>query len=122
LAVLLVLVGPLGCSTLETPGTYQGDAALYDADVTITTAFALVDTTLKWEKDNRAVLSHISEIKQTCDAIRVKAPPAFKSAIAARDEYEAAKTDASKTKLEIALAVIRRIATEAATLMQENIQ
>lgn len=120
-AVLLVLLGPLGCkTTLEEPGAYNGDKLLFDSDLTITTGWTVVDTTLKWEKDNRALLSNVPEIKVACDQIRARAPGIFKAAIRARDTYAAASTAENAKELDIALTMLRALATEAATVLAEN--
>lgn len=120
-AVLLVLLAPLGCkTTLETPGAYNGDPILYDADLTITTAFAVVDSTLKWEKDNRALLSSVPEIKEACDQLRQRGPGIFKAALRSRDTYAEATTPENANELDIALTMLRALATEAATVIAEN--
>jgi hypothetical protein len=117
IACILVLCGPIGCKTSLEPGSYLGDQLLFDADTTLTTSFAIVDATLKWERDNRELLSSIPEIKQICDTIRAKAPAAFKAAFKARDAYEQSSTQANATTLDITLTTIRALANEASSLL-----
>ena len=121
IACMLVLIGPLGCKTqLETPGVYNGDRVLYDADLTITTAFTLIDSVLLWESNNRELLSAIPEIRKACDKIRIKAPPVLQAAINARDAYSENRTTENRLTLDGALSLARSVATDAAAILQDH--
>jgi hypothetical protein len=118
IACCLVLVVPTGCkTTLEDGGAYAGHKVLYDCDVTISAAWALTDAVVRWEKDNRQLLSEFPEIKIAVDDVRRKAPTAFRQAIAARDAYAAARTAETSGTLDQALTMIRALAAEASAIL-----
>lgn len=114
--------GTLNKGTVDNPSPYGGitptgelitpNKILYDADVTITTAFTGLDQFLKWEKENRTAINS-PEMKRAADKIRVNAPAWFRSALVARDAYAAAATAANKSALQKALDVLQAAIAEA---------
>jgi hypothetical protein len=57
-----------GCKSLAPGGIYDGDALLYNAEAAVVSSYAVFDTFVKWEYDNRADLekadaSRAAEVK-----------------------------------------------------------
>lgn len=117
LAGVIMCIVAAGCGTLEPGGAHEGNKVLYDADLTITTSWQVIDSVLLWEKENREALAGVPEIKEACDVIRSEAPSAFKHAVAMRDAYAAG---GSELDLDAALTVLRGIATQAALILKEQ--
>ncbi len=115
ITALLALVGCYsGCGTLDKSGAYAGDKTLYDADLVIVSSYDMVHQFVSWESANRDSLKAVPAITQAADAMRLKAPAAFKNALAVRDAYAASATSANASALQTAIDVIRAMAVEAA--------
>ena len=110
---IAVLFSP-GCATpkLQAGGAYSGKAELYRVDLAITSAYQVFDAFLAFEHANRASLG--SDVQKSAAVIRESAPLWFSTAIALRDAYAAAPTDANKVLLDKSLAVLQAAVTEAA--------
>lgn len=123
MAGLALLIGfPLissitGCRNVAPGGVYDGDKALYNAELSINTSKDMLDTFVTWEKANREVLAAWPEIGQAAQYIRANAKDWFASAHAARDAYVANPTSENRSKLTKALAVLRTVLTEASGYM-----
>lgn len=103
-----------GCGTLDPAGAYKGDKTLYDADLTITTAYDTVHSVVLWEYQNRAAVATLSPaIRPAVDGIRKQAPQAFAAVLAVRDAYAAASTATNATALGTALTSLQAIVTQA---------
>lgn len=90
---LLVLVASLlclsltGCGTLDPAGPYKGDKALHSADLTLVTSFAVLDTFVKYEYNNRAALASTPKVRELADRLRAQAPLWRTRILALRDVY-----------------------------------
>lgn len=115
LAAALALAG---CGTLEPGGVYQGDKALYDADVVITTSYEVIHTFVAWEHANREALSARPEIRSAADRMRRGAPQWFGTALALRDAYAAHPDDGTREGLRVAVDVLRAAMVEATRYLQ----
>jgi hypothetical protein len=77
---------------------------------------------VKWEKDNRAVLSATTpEVKQYADSIRRQAPGWFKSAVALSDAYKAAPTSANLQAFNSAMTVIQAAVAQAQQYLSNSV-
>lgn len=103
-----------GCGHLEQTGVYAGDQFLYQTDFAIASSYDLLHTFVKWEYDNREVLSKTPEVKQFADVIRAGAPEWFRTAIALRDTYRSDPSQANREALQRALDVLRTAISESA--------
>lgn len=74
-----------------------------------------MDTFLKWEHDNAAVLAQWPEIKKYADVVRVDGRVWLESAMALRDTYKADPSEENRTKLQTSLALLRTMLAEIAT-------
>lgn len=119
--VAAVAVGG-GCRTLAPDGEYHGDKVLFEADTAITTSYALVDTFLKWEADNRDALKVWPEIKTYADKLRTDYPYWHRTAIALRDAYAASPSDAQAANLQKSLSLLRTSLVEASGYMARAAQ
>lgn len=118
IAIVLVMAGG-GCKhTLEDGGPYDS-VAVYDYSLAVVTSWELLDTTMRWEEQNRTALSIYPEIGVTLDRIREHAPPAHLRAIRLVELYEASQRDDDRTAAERAVVALRGLATEALSLMTE---
>lgn len=116
---LLSPVGPTGCSsTLSPTGVYQGDKILYNADVTITTAYKSFDSFLKWETAFRAVLP--VEVSRAADTIRLNAKKWIDSASALREAYASNPTRENRDKLKATLDLIDTALVQAQKYMTRH--
>jgi hypothetical protein len=117
-AGVLGLVGCTGCATQLAPqGVYQGDTVLYRAELASVSSYQLVDTFLKWEYDNRALLSTHPEIKQAADFLRVNYPSAKTNLDAAIEKYRVLATPENKALAESWLAKVQEYARTVANYM-----
>lgn len=102
------------CSTtLQQPGPYNGDQYLYATDVTITSAYSILNAFVKYEYDNRAALAGNPAIRQAADDVRAHAKQWISSAIAIREAYAANPTTANKASLDQAITVLQAALNEA---------
>lgn len=122
LQCVLLLVGLVGCGTLDKSGPYGGDKVLYDADQTITTSAALFHAFVTWEYENRAALAKYPEIKQYADKVRMGAPAWTSTAIKYRDAYLASGAPGDKDALVLALSVLKTTVKEIATYTAKGAQ
>lgn len=114
----LLLAGCVSSGDLAPEGVYQGKAVLFNTDTTLNSAYASMDTFLKWEYDNRAVFStQMPEIKKAADHIRANGQQWINSAFALRDVYELNPTEENRANLQQILTVIRTALLEAAKYM-----
>ncbi len=110
---LVILAAVLtGCGHLQTPGPYNADKVLYDADLLIASSYDLLHNFVTFEFQNRAILASDPAIKQAADRVRAGAPRWFGSALALRDAYKASPNDPNKTALLAALDIIRAATAE----------
>lgn len=113
--MLLLCAGCSGCkTTLEEGGAHQGDAILFRSEQAIVETKDAMDTFLKWEHDNAAVLQQWPEIKKYADTVRVDGRVWLESAMALRDTYKANPTDENGAKLQTSLALLRTMLAEIA--------
>lgn len=121
LVLLIVGVGFSGCqTTLDPEGVYGGDYVLYQVDNTLTGAYAVMDTFVKWEYDNRAVYARLPEVKRAADNIRANGQNWIETAFSLRDTYAANPTEENKDKLLKAVALLRAALTESAKYMAKS--
>lgn len=122
LAVLLLAFVGLGvpasftgcASGLEKPGAYNGDLALYNADLATKTAYDALNAFVSWEYANRASLfAKNPQIKRSADGIRANAPGWFAREAALRAAYIALPSDANLSSLKGILAVIQAALADA---------
>lgn len=111
LAFMVLLLS--ACGTLDPAGPYAGDKILYEADQTIATSYAFLDTFVTWEKANAAGLTAQPAIHQAAEKIRREAPEWFKSAVTLRDVYAREPTPANRQSLAAILGVIQAALVEA---------
>lgn len=110
-------LGATGCRNLAPDGVYKGDKVLLEAEAAIVTSYELVDTFLKWEKDNRALLAQWPEIKKGADSLRRQFPAWHRTANNLRDVYVANPSGTNAQNLSKALALLRTALAEAAMYM-----
>lgn len=115
IAALLLLV--MGCRTLDPAGPYHGDKFLYNAHKTITSAYDVLASYVKWEFENRQALASRPEIKKSADYVRTNAQQWINSAIALADAYEANPNDQTRTALQKALDILNTALAQAAGYM-----
>lgn len=102
-----------GCST---SAVVTGDPVVVNSEKTIAIAFDTVDTFLRWELANRGAVS--PDVHAAAQAVRAKAPDAFRNARAVLRAYKTNRTPEQKALLDTWLATlteISRIATETST-------
>lgn len=102
-----------GCRTRLAPGGPYTDPILYHADHTIISAQAALESFVKWEYQNRALLRDNKDITKAADYIRRNARLWINSAIAMRDTYAASPTGENKDKLQLVLDMLLKAVTEA---------
>ena len=125
LSVLLCITscGTLSKGTPDNPSPYLGDKGLttdptaakllFEADQSIVTGYDLFKVFLSWERNNRAALAAIPEIRQAADNIRRHAEEWTDAATRLREAYAASPTPDNRTALNDALRVIRQALAEA---------
>lgn len=119
--LMMIPILLMGCQTQLVPdGIYDGDVALYRAENSIVQSYALMDTFLKWEYDNRASLSSTPEIKAAADHIRENGQQWISTAIALTETYKANPTKENQLELNQAIAIIQTALSEAAKYMSVN--
>lgn len=106
-----------GCRDLEKGGVYSEDKVLYNAELSVVTAYELLHAFVTWEKDNRQALAAQPEIRKAADNIRAHSKEWFDSAHRLRDAYAANPTDENRNNLTAALGIIRAALTEASGYM-----
>ena len=110
----LVILGLSGCGTLDPNGPYSSNRILYDADVVIDTSYVIIHEFVAWEYANRPYNKATNpEITKVANKIRIEAPKAFATAIAARDAYETIPMEDTKNALRSSVAVLKALAAEA---------
>ena len=121
--LLLSLIAVLaGCGSLNTAGVYKGDKVLYTADLSITTSYDVIHGFVSWEYNNRVALASTPEIKAAADNMRKNAKSWIASAIACRDAYAAAPTDANNAALQKAIVVLQTAVAEATKYMLTSVK
>jgi hypothetical protein len=108
-----------GCGTIDKTGVYQGDAALYRSELTISTSYEVIHTFVKWEADNRAALTKYPAIKKAADKMRTGAKHWISTANALHDAYKADPSAPNKTALETSTAILLAALTEATGYMTQ---
>lgn len=99
-----------GCSVIQ-PGN---SSVVVRAEQMQQGSFDTVDAFLRFEKSNRDQLWAMNpEIKKVADQLRTKYPAANDSLIAAIKTYKSERSDANKSALERAMAVVEFLRTEA---------
>jgi len=116
--LLAAALGLAGCGTLEPGGVYQGDKALYDADVAIATSYEVIHTFVAWEYANREALAPQPGIRAAADRMRRGAPQWVRSALALRDAYAARPDVETRDALATAVGVLRAAMLEATRYLQ----
>lgn len=122
LAGLMAVVASIAftaCShrDLDPSGVYKGDKVLYEADLAITSSYAILDTFVTWEYTNRALLASEPRVTQSADRIRAQAKQWFASAHALRAAYAVSPTSQNAAALQKILFVIQAAVIEASTYM-----
>lgn len=97
----------------DATGVYHGDQFLYQTDQAVVTTFNLFDVYVKWEYNNRALLTSRPEVRKSADYIRANAKQWRNTVLALRDAYAANPSADNKLNLTKALAVIQAAMTEA---------
>ena len=116
----LCLLATSGCQHALAPtGVYQGDAALYQSELAITTSYEVIHTFVTWEHDNRAALAKWPEIKRAADTMRAGAKQWVTSAHALHDAYRTDPSAPNKAALTKALDLLRTALTQAAGYMAQ---
>lgn len=83
---------------------------LFAADSAFDLAYKALDTTFKYERDNRAALWSVSpKIKHTLDALRPQASQAWLDYAVARQAYLATPTAANLSPLQTALGKLQQL-------------
>lgn len=114
LALCLIMPLTYGCASGIAPGGPYASKVVYDADVSIETAYKVIDGFLMFETQNHLVLSSAHpEITNIANNIRQGAPKWFASAEALRDTYEANPTTDNLSKLNAGLALLTTAITQA---------
>ena len=111
LLALLGLVIIAACGTLDESGPYKGDKFLYDADAAFIAAHDTVETFLKWEYANRAIVP--KEVTAAADKLRDEYPKLHASFYLMRDAYVANPSGENKVNLQNVLSLLRLATTEA---------
>lgn len=114
--IVLLLAAPLlllGCRSMDPNGVYKGDQVLYNADMAISTSFDVVHTFVKWEYDNKAVLTQMPQLHEYANSLRVQYPTWHKAAMAARNAYASSATKENATALQMAIDVLREAMRQA---------
>ncbi|AWI10323.1 hypothetical protein [Ereboglobus luteus] len=97
-----------GCkTTLEEGGPYKGDTLLYRAELASVTSYELMNTFVKWEHDNRNLLSTHPEIKVAADRVRTEYPKVKAGLDAAIEVYRQLPNDENKAKLSDIIKVVQ---------------
>ena len=109
-----------GCGSLDPTGVYQGNTALYQADVALASSYEVLHGFVQWEYDNRAAMSSTPAIKAAADRVRAGAPQWFGSALALRDAWQANPSSTNQASLQQCLAVIQQATLEAIGYMTTN--
>lgn len=111
---VLTLLLALGCKkTLDPAGVYKGDAVLYQADLTIVTAYDVLHGFVLWEYNNHALLGGTPEVTAAANNIRANAAKWLASASACREAYAANPTSQTRSALTSALLVLQTAMNEA---------
>jgi hypothetical protein len=115
--ILAFALALTGCGTLDPSGPYAGDKTLYQADQTIATSYAVLDSFLQWEKH---VGRSKPDVHALAEQIRREGPNWFRSATAIRDAYAAEPTPEKRKSLQSALAILQTALNEASVYLLEN--
>lgn len=88
-ATIAILVGCSGCQThLDPAGVYQSDTFLYNTDQSLKLSQVAIHTFVKWEYDNRAVITNTwPQVTVAADKLRAEVPGMFALAGVARNTY-----------------------------------
>ena len=89
------------------PGVYDGNAILFTADKTIGEAFDTLHHFVAWEQVNREALRPWPGIKNTADTVRRNVSGWRAAILSARDAYAGDPSEANRSKLQKAIAVVR---------------
>jgi hypothetical protein len=107
-----------GCSSIA-PGN---DALVVNAERTTTLAVDTFDLFVKWEYDNRVVLSKVPEIRKAADHIRTNGPTWLTTARNLTKAYKSNRTLENKANLETAITVLRTALAEARTYLESGME
>ncbi len=107
-----------GCSSIA-PGN---DALVVNAERTTTLAVDTFDLFVKWEFDNRSVLSKVPEIRKAADHIRTNGPTWLATARNLTKAYKANRILQNKANLETAITVLRTALAEARTYLESGME
>ena len=107
-----------GCkTTLEEGGPYSGDTLLYRAELASVGSYELMNTFVKWEHDNRELLSSHPEIKLAADRVRADYPKAKAGLDAAIEIYRQLPSAENKARLTDILKLVQEEVAKAAKYM-----
>jgi hypothetical protein len=107
-----------GCSSIA-PGN---DPLVVNAERTTTLAVDTFDLFVKWEYDNRTVLSKVPQIRKAADRIRTQAPTWLSTARNLTKAYKANRTLENKANLETAITVLRTALAEARVYLESGME
>lgn len=118
---LALAVAPLalvtGCKTISSP-FIAGDLVVVNSEKAIAIAFDSVDTFLRWEYAHRHAVP--SDVTKAADALRRKAPDAFRNARSVLRAYKTNRSPEQRALVETYLATVEELARVAATYADRN--
>ena len=103
-----------GCSTQISNQT--GDPVVVNAEKTIAVAFDTIDTFLRWERTNSAIVP--PNVASVATKLRLEAPDAFRNARSVLRAYKGNRTPEQRQLVESWLAVLSQLANIAANNKQ----
>lgn len=110
-----------GCQTPELdPGVYDGDKILFTADQAIGQGFDTLSSFVTWEYNNRATLRQWPDVKKAADFVRANVKAWREAALTARDAYAGNPTEANRSELQKAIAVVRAALMTAAKYQAQH--
>lgn len=109
-----------GCASLDPTGVYQGNQALYQADLVLASSYDALHGFVQWEYDNRAALNSTPAIRAAADNVRAGAPQWFSGALACRDACQTNSSAANQAALQQALAVLQQAVLQALRYQTTN--
>lgn len=104
--LLALMMGATGCTTVA-PGS---DPYVVRAEQTINVAFETVNAFLQWEYNNRVIAP--KEVQDFAEALRFRAPDAFRSAKRMVRTYKYNRTSENKANADTAVMVITQLINE----------
>lgn len=106
-----LLVVPTACKSVDA----GQDALVVRAEQTASVAMEVIDSFLKWELNNRAILA--DNVKQSANNVRKEAPLAIDTLRSVTKAYKANRTEENKATLVTWLAVVDRLQGVAASYL-----